>query len=83
MDTHIIQRDALRFWGLHKNRDSTTRVCGPMFVEFMTEIGMIIVVLGVLVAIAYLAWMTPANGQAQMRRIPIRVRDEHPRRRGR
>lgn len=44
---------------------------------------MIIVVLGVVAAIAYLAWWAPTDEQTQMRRIPIRVRDDDPRRRRR
>ena len=76
-------RDMSRFWHLHTNRDSTKRASAPMFDKFMTEIGMTIVVLGVVATIAYLAWVSQTDGQAQKRRVPIRVRDEDPRRRRR
>ncbi|MFK7941536.1 MAG: hypothetical protein AB8B85_01265 [Paracoccaceae bacterium] len=42
---------------------------------------MIVVVLGVLTGIAYLVWTAPSEKQA--RRIPVRVRDENPKRRRR
>lgn len=43
-----------------------------------TEIDMIIVTLGVLATIAYLAWNMPAQGE--MRRVPVRIRKDDPRR---
>ena len=45
------------------------------------EIDMVLVVLGLMAGIAYLAWHTPTQGEA--RRVPIRVRSDDPRRKRR